>query len=71
MQTYVNYYDRKVKLPAENPTIGILLCKRKKDAIVELTLPPDANIHAKEYKLFLPSKDELKRKLQEWGEEKA
>ena len=68
MQMYVNYYDRKVKLPRENPTIGILLCKRKKDAIVELTLPPDANIHAKEYKLYLPSKAELKRKLLEWGD---
>jgi len=71
MQMYVNHYDRKVKLPEENPTIGILLCKRKKDAIVEVTLPPDANIHAREYKLYLPSKEELKRKLLEWGEEQA
>lgn len=67
MQMYVNHYDREVKLAEENPTIGILLCKRKKDAIVELTLPKDANIHAKEYKLYLPSKAELKRKLLEWG----
>jgi predicted nuclease of restriction endonuclease-like (RecB) superfamily len=71
MQMYVNHYDRKVKLPQENPTIGILLCKRKKDAIVEVTLPPDANIHAREYKLYLPSKEELKRKLLEWGEEQV
>ncbi len=67
MQMYVNYYDREVKLREENPTIGIVLCKRKKEAIVELTLPQDANIHAKEYKLYLPSKAELKRKLLEWG----
>lgn len=67
MQMYVNYYDREVKLPDENPTIGIVLCKRKKEAIVELTLPSDANIHAKQYKLYLPSKAELKRKLLEWG----
>jgi len=67
MQMYVNHYDRTGKLPQENPTIGILLCKRKKDAIVEVTLPPDANIHAREYKLYLPSKEELKRKLLEWG----
>ena len=39
MQMYVNYFDRFVKMPDENPTIGILLCKKKKDAIVELTLP--------------------------------
>ena len=36
MQMYVNHYDRQVKLPEENPTVGLLLCKEKKDAIVEL-----------------------------------
>ena len=66
MQMYVNYFDRHVKQPEENPTVGILLCKRKKDAIVELTLPKDANIHAREYKLYLPSKELLKKKLLEW-----
>ena len=34
MQMYVNYYDRKVKLSDENPTIGIILCKDKKQAII-------------------------------------
>ncbi len=67
MQMYVNYYDRHVKLPEENPTIGLLLCKEKKDAVVELTLPKDANIHAKEYQLYLPSKELLKAKLLEWA----
>jgi hypothetical protein len=46
-----------------------LLCKDKKDAIVRLTLPADANIHAREYKLYLPSKELLERKLIEWLEE--
>ncbi len=66
MQMYVNYFDRHVKLPEENPTIGLLLCKSKKDAVVELTLPDDANIHAREYRLYLPSKELLKKKLLEW-----
>lgn len=69
MQMYVNYYDRHVKLAEENPTIGLLLCKEKKDAVVELTLPKDANIHAKEYQLYLPSKELLKKKLLEWTQE--
>lgn len=38
MQMYVNYYDRYVKQDFENPTIGILLCSEKSDALVELTL---------------------------------
>jgi hypothetical protein len=63
---YVNYYDRHVKLPDENPSIGLLLCKEKKNAVVELTLPKDANIHAREYQLYLPSKELLKKKLLEW-----
>ena len=66
MQMYVNWFDRKVKLPEENPTIGILLCQRKKQAIVERTLPKGANIHAKEYLLYLPSKELLQAKLLEW-----
>jgi hypothetical protein len=33
---------------------------------VEITLPKDANIHAREYQLYLPSKDELREKLNEW-----
>ena len=69
MQMYVNYFDRHVKTPDENPTIGILLCKRKKEAIVELTLPADANIHAREYNLYLPSKELLQQKLVEWVRE--
>ena len=69
MQMYVNYFDRFVKTPEENPTIGILLCKRKKDAIVELTLPADANIHAREYQLYLPSKELLRQKLIDWVRE--
>ncbi len=66
MQMYVNYFDRHVRLPDENPTVGLLLCKAKKDAIVELTLPKDANIHASEYRLYLPSKALLRKKLIEW-----
>ncbi|MFM2178223.1 MAG: hypothetical protein RL015_2321 [Verrucomicrobiota bacterium] len=66
-QMYVNYYDREVKLPDENPTIGLLLCKSAKKTVVELTLPKDANIHAKEYQLYLPSKELLKQKLDEWS----
>lgn len=69
MQMYVNYYDRYVRLPYENPTIGILVCQEKNDALVELTLPKDANIYAAEYSLYLPDKALLQRKLKEWIDE--
>jgi predicted nuclease of restriction endonuclease-like (RecB) superfamily len=67
MQMYVNYFDRYVKTKSENQTVGIILCRKKHEAIVEITLPKCANIHAKEYQLYLPSKEELKRKLIEWS----
>lgn len=69
MQMYVNYFDRHVKLDFEKPTIGILLCKTKKDALVELTLPKDANIYASAYELCLPDKTLLQQKLRAWIDE--
>ena len=69
MQMYVNYYNRKVKLNFEKPTVGILLCKEKNDNIVRMTLPKKTNIYASEYKLYFPDKSLLRQKLQEWIEE--
>jgi predicted nuclease of restriction endonuclease-like (RecB) superfamily len=64
MQMYVNYFDRHVKLPDELPTVSIVLCHRKNDALVELTLPKEANIFASKYQLYLPSREELKTRLE-------
>ncbi len=65
MQMYVNYYDREVKLKNENNTIGIVLCKQSNRAVVEFTLPEkQKQIFAREYKLYLPGKEELKKQLE-------
>lgn len=65
MQMYVNYYDRRMKSPEENSTIGIILCKEAKKAVVEFTLPKDnEQIFARKYQLYLPSKEELKKQLE-------
>ena len=62
MQMYVNYYDRNVKLDFEKPTIGIIICKDKSDAVVEITLPQgNKQIFASQYRLYLPSKAALKK----------
>lgn len=66
MQMYVHYYDRKVKLPEENPTIGIILCKDKNNAVVEMTLPEEnSQIFASKYETVLPSKEALQKLLEE------
>jgi len=60
MQMYVNYYDRKMRLPDENKTIGIILCQDKSEAVVEFTLPENnQQIFASKYMTVLPSKESL------------
>lgn len=66
MQMYVNYYDRQVKLPDENKTIGVILCSDKNNAVVELTLPEDnEQIFASKYETVLPSKESLQKLIEE------
>ena len=66
MQMYVNYYDREIKKEDENPTIGILLCTDKNKTIVKYTLPTcNKNIFASEYKLHLPTEQELINAVEE------
>lgn len=69
MQMYVNYFDRYVKQDDEAPTVGILLCKMKSDALVEITLPKDSNITAARYQTCLPDKEILKQELLHWAGE--
>ena len=60
MQMYVNYYDRDVKSDDENKTVGILLSTEKNETVVRYTLPENNDaIFASEYKLNLPTEEEL------------
>lgn len=64
MQMYVNYYDREIKQQDDNPTVGLVLCEDKKDAVVRYTLSKDnRQIFASKYKLYLPTERELVREL--------
>lgn len=58
--------DRFEKTDDENSTIGIILCKDKSKALVELTLPKDNNqIYASKYLTILPNKEEFKKLLED------
>lgn len=64
MQMYVNYYDREIKQGDDNPTVGLILCEDKKNAVVRYTLSKDnKQIFASRYKLYLPTEEELIREL--------
>ncbi len=64
MQMYVNYYTRELMTEGDNPTIGIVLCADKSDAIVKYTLSEnDTQIFASKYMTYIPSEEEFKREL--------
>jgi predicted nuclease of restriction endonuclease-like (RecB) superfamily len=65
MQLYVNYYDREVVGEGDRPTIGIILCTDKNDAMVRYVLPEnEQQIFASRYQLHLPSEEQLREQLQ-------
>jgi predicted nuclease of restriction endonuclease-like (RecB) superfamily len=65
IQLYVNYYDRERRTEGDNPTLGLILCTDKNDAVVRYTLGPDQEkkIFSSRYKLFLPTEAELQAEL--------
>ena len=65
LQLYVNYYDRERRTEGDNPTLGLILCADKNDAVVRYTLGKDQQkkIFASRYKLHLPSEAELRVEL--------
>jgi predicted nuclease of restriction endonuclease-like (RecB) superfamily len=66
MQLYVNYYDRERRTAGDNPTLGLLLCAEKNDAVVRYTLGENQQkrIFASRYKTFLPTEAELRAEMQ-------
>ena len=70
LQLYVNYYDRERRAPDDNPTLGLILCTDKNDAVVQYTLAEDQQaIFTSRYQLHLPTDEqliaEMKRELRE------
>src|ERR1035438_2349964 len=65
MQMYVHYYDREVAGADDNPTIGLILCTDKNDAMVQYVLDDKSRqIFASRYKFQLPSEEDLKSEIQ-------
>jgi len=62
---YVRYFDDQVKLPEDNPTLGIILCTEKNESMVKYSVLSDKNnLLASKYMLYLPTEEELKRELE-------
>lgn len=66
---YLEALDRDVKKPNENPSVGLILCASKDDAVVEYALSRSMSpMLVSDYTLCLPDKQILKDKLQELAE---
>lgn len=65
IQLYVNYFDHERREDDDNPTLGLILCTDKNDAVVRYTLGAEQSrkIFASRYKLHLPTEQELKIEL--------
>jgi len=64
LQMYVNYYDRECLTEGDNPTIGLILCAEKNDAVVRYTLgDKQRKVFASRYKLYLPTEAELREEI--------
>lgn len=65
LQLYVNYYNRERRTRGDNPTLGLILCTDKNDAVVRYTLGEEQQkrIFASRYKLHLPTEAELQAEL--------
>ena len=65
LQLYVNYYNRERRTKGDNPTLGLILCTDKNDAVVRYTLGREQQkkIFASRYKLHLPTEAELQAEL--------
>ncbi|SJN14285.1 hypothetical protein CZ787_14380 [Halomonas citrativorans] len=65
MDTYVRLYDEQRKGSDDNPTIGLVLCSEKSEAVVKYSVLADQKqLFAAKYLPYLPSEEELKRELE-------
>jgi predicted nuclease of restriction endonuclease-like (RecB) superfamily len=65
MDMYVRMYEDKFKIEGDNPTIGLVLCSEKNEAVVKYSVLNDnQHIFASKYVLYLPTEKELKEELE-------
>ncbi|WP_071145646.1 PDDEXK nuclease domain-containing protein [Bacteroides ihuae] len=65
MDSYVRMYEEKFRAEDDNPTIGLILCSKRNEAIVKYSILNDnKNIFASKYLLYLPTEEELKRQIE-------
>jgi len=66
MDTYVRYFEDKIRKESDNPTIGLILCTEKNNAVVKYSILNESKqIFASKYMTYLPSEEELRQQIQQ------
>jgi hypothetical protein len=64
MDMYVRWFEENEKSPGDNPTIGLILCSEKKEAIAHYSILKESKqIFAAQYRTYLPSEKQLREEL--------
>jgi hypothetical protein len=70
LNTYVAYYKKHEMTPGDQPPIGILLCTRKNEALVEFALGDISNqLFVSRYAVEIPDKSAMESFLKQIGRE--
>jgi hypothetical protein len=65
MDSYVRLFDAQVRTPSDGPTIGLILCAEKNEAMARYSiLSEHKQLFAAKYVTYLPSEDELRQELE-------
>ncbi len=65
MDSYVRMFDGLFIAKDDNPTIGLILCSEKNEAIARYSVLNDSKqLFASKYMLYLPTEEELQRELE-------
>jgi predicted nuclease of restriction endonuclease-like (RecB) superfamily len=65
MDTYIRIYDQHKKSQDDNPTLGLILCSEKSEAVAKYSILADSKqLFAAKYLAYLPSEEELAKELQ-------
>lgn len=79
MDGYVRMYDEQFRVPGDNPTVGLILCSDKGEAVARYSvLRENRQVFASRYMQFLPTEDQLRREIEKernlieaaWAEER-
>ena len=65
MDGYIRLYEEQYRNSDDNPTLGIVLCSKRNEAVVKYSVLNDSKqLFASKYLLYLPSEDELKKEIE-------